>query len=91
MEEKLFEIDLIYIKNTGTNDYSVECTSRRGRSVILNYSNVDGIEINASIALEIKSAFMSCNENGDRIWNMRFNTPANLKINHSGKISIQVV
>lgn len=91
MEEKLFEIDLIYIKNTDSGNYSVECTSRRGKSVTLNYSNVDGIEINTSVALEIKNAFMSCNESGDRIWNMRLNTPANLKINHSGKISIQVI
>lgn len=91
MEEKIFEIDLLYIKNTGPDSYSIECTSRRGRSVILNYSNVEGIEINASVVLEVKNAFMSCNRNDERIWNMKFNTPANLKISHSGKILIQVI
>jgi len=91
MEEKLFEIDMIYIKNTGEDNYSVECLSRRGRSVVLNYSKVEGIEINASVVLELKNAFMSGGNSGEKIWNMRFNTPANLKISHSGKILIQVI
>jgi len=91
MEEKLFEIDMIYIKNTSLADYSIECASRRNKSVILNFSNADGVEINAPVPLEIKNAIMSCSSNGERIWNMRFSSPANLKISFSGKITIQVI
>lgn len=91
MDEKIFEVDTIYIKNTSRTDYSIECASRRKQSVILNYSNADGVEINAPMALEVKNAIMSCNNNGDRIWNMRFSSPANLKIGYSGKIIIQVI
>ncbi len=91
MEEKIFEVDTIYIKNTGSTDYSIECVSRRKKSIILNYSNADGVEINAPVALEVKNAIMSCSGNNERIWNMRFNSPANLKIGYSGKIIIQVI
>ncbi len=91
MEEKVYEIDMIYIKNSGTGDYQLELASRRGKSVILKFSKVEGLEINASIPLEVKNAFMSCNETGDKIWNMRFGSPANLKINFTGKIIIEVI
>ena len=91
MEEKIFEVDMIYIKNTSPTDYSIECASRRKKSIILNFSNADRVEINAPVPLEVKNAIMSCNANGERIWNMRFSSPANLKIGYSGKIIIQVI
>ncbi|MEN8222035.1 MAG: hypothetical protein ABFR36_02145 [Acidobacteriota bacterium] len=91
MEEKLFEIDMIYIKSSDGISYSIECASRRGKSVVLNYPDVEGIEINAAVTLELKNAFMTCSGRGEKIWNMRFNTPANLKISYSGKVLIQVI
>ena len=91
MEEKLFEIDMIYIKSNDGISYTIECASRRGKSVILKYPNVDGIEINASVSLELKNGFMSCGNKGEKIWNMRFCTPANLKISYSGKVLIQAM
>ncbi len=91
MTEKVYEIDMLYIKNTDENNYIIECASRRGKSVVLKYSDVEGIEIDAPIPLEVRNAFISCNENSERIWNMRFSSPANLKIDFSRKIIIQVI
>ena len=91
MEEKLFEIDMIYIRSSDSVSYTIECASRRGKSVVLKYPEVDGIEINAPVTMELKNAFMSCSQEGERIWNMKLNSPANLKISYSGKVSIQVI
>lgn len=91
MEEKLFEIDMIYIRSSDGLSYTIECASRRGKAVVLNFPNVDGIEIDAPLSLELKNAFMTCGSKGEKIWNMRFNTPANLKISYSGKVLIQVI
>jgi len=91
MEEKLYEIDMIYIKSSDGLGFTIECASRRGKSVVLKYPNVEGIEIIANLSLELKNAFMSCGKEGERFWNMRFHTPANLKITYSGKVLIQVI
>jgi len=91
MEEKLFEIDMIYINSSDGVRYTIEFASRRGKSVVLNFPEVDGIEIDAALTLELKNAFMTCGKAGDRIWNMKFVTPANLQINYSGKVMIRVI
>lgn len=91
MEEKLFEIDMIYIRSNDGISYTLECASRRGKSVVLKYPEVEGIEIDAPVTLELKNAFMSCGAGGESIWNMKFNSPANLRISYSGKVLIQVI
>ncbi len=91
MEEKLFEIDMIYIRSSDGISYTIECANRRRKSVVLKYPEVDGIEINAPVTMELKNAFMSCGAHGEKIWNMKLNTPANLKISYSGTILIQVI
>jgi len=91
MEEKLFEIDVIYIRSNNGISYTLEFASRRGKSVVLKYPEVEGIEINAPVSMELQNAFMTCGKAGDRIWNIKLSTPANLRISYSGKILIQVI
>ncbi|MEN8152535.1 MAG: hypothetical protein ABFR75_00805 [Acidobacteriota bacterium] len=91
MEEKIFEVEMIYIQNTSDSNYSVECISRRKKTLKMNFKNVEGIEINAIKPLEIKNSFLRFGKNTDNIWNLRFNYPANIKITFMEKITIETI
>lgn len=90
MEEKIFEVEMIYIQNTSGSDYSVEFVSRRNKTVKLNFSNVDGIELNATKPLELKNSYLRFG-GINKIWNLKFNFPANLKISYMEKIKIETI
>lgn len=89
MEEKIFEVEMIYIQNTSGSDYSVEFVSRRNKTVKLNFSDVEGIELNATKPLELKNSYLRLGN--DKIWNLRFNFPTNLKIRYMEKITIETI
>ena len=91
MQQKIYDVEMMYIQNTSGNDYTVETMSRRSKNIKLNFSNVDGVEINTQKPLEIKNSFLSMAENGSKVWNMRFSYPTNIKINFIGKITIEVI
>ena len=91
MQEKIYDVEMMYIQNTSGNDYTVETMSRRNKNVKLNFSNVDGIEINTKKPLEIKNSFLNMAENGSKVWNMKFAYPTNMKINFMEKIIIEVI
>ncbi len=90
MEEKVFDVEMIYIQNTLEDKYTVECIGRRDKNVELNFSNVEGIEIDAKKPLEIKHSFLQMNESQPKIWNLKFYYPVNLTIKYEGKIIIEV-
>lgn len=90
MEEKVFDVEMIYIQNTLEGKYTVECIGRRDKNVELNFSNVEGIEIDAKKPLEIKHSFIQMNESQPKIWNLKFTYPVNLIIKFMGKILIEV-
>jgi hypothetical protein len=91
MEEKVYEVEMMYIQSTSGKDYSVETMGRRSKNVKLNFSNVEGIEINSTRPLEIKNSFIQMNDGETKIWNMRFVYPTNLAIKYMGKIVIEVI
>ena len=91
MEEKVYEVEMMYIQNTTGNDYTVETMGRRGRNFKLNFSDVDGIEVNAPKPLEIKNSFVRMADGETKVWNMRFAYPTNFKIKYMGKIIIEVI
>ncbi len=91
MEEHVTEVEMMYIKNTSGNNYSIETTGRRARNVKLNFSNVDSIEIDAKRPLELKNSFIQMADGQPKMWNMRFNYPSNFTIKYMGKIIIEVV
>jgi len=88
MEEKVYEVEMMYIQNTSGNDYSVETAGRRSKNVKLKFANVEGIEFGGSTAIEIKNSFLQMNEGHPKMWNLRFNYPVNLSIKYMGKIII---
>ena len=91
VEEELREVELMYIQNISGNNYSVETTGRRAKTVKLNFADVDGIEIDAKRPLEVKNSFLQLGE-GQKLWNMRFVYPTTFKIKYSmGKIIIHVI
>jgi hypothetical protein len=90
MEEKIREVEMMFIQNTNGNDYTVECVTRNKKSLKLNYANVEGIEINAGMsAMQIKSSFLQMSENRTKMWNLRFAFPTNLRIKFLGNILIE--
>ena len=91
LAEEVRDIDMMYIQNTSGNNYTVEALSRRGKTVKMNFTNVEGVEIDARIPMEIKSSFLQMADGQDKMWNMRFNFPTNFKIKYTGKIVIEVI
>ncbi|MCP5053009.1 MAG: hypothetical protein GY940_37930, partial [bacterium] len=62
MEEKVYEVEMMYIQNTSDNNYSVETMGRRSKNFKLNFANVEGIEVNATKSLEVKNSFIQMND-----------------------------
>jgi hypothetical protein len=90
MEERIYEVEMIYIKNTSGNDYSIEFMGRRINDVKLNFSNVESIEIDAKKGLEIKNSYIQMSEGQPKVQNYRFTYPVNLRVKYMGKILIEV-
>jgi hypothetical protein len=86
MEERVYEVEMVYIQNTSGSNYSVETMGRRSKNVKLNFSNVEGIEISSSQPLEIKNSFIQMNDGEPKLWNMRFAYACNISIKFTGKI-----
>jgi hypothetical protein len=91
MEEKVYEVEMMYIQNTSGSDYTVETSGRRTKSVKLNFSNVEGVEINSPKPLEVKNSFIQMNDGQSKLWNMRFAYPTNLLIKYNGRIVIEAL
>ena len=90
MEEKVFDVEIKYNQNTLEDKYTDDCIGSRDKNVELNFSNVEGIEIDAKKPLEIKHSFLQMNESQPKIWNLKFYYPVNLTIKYEGKIIIEV-
>jgi len=91
MEERVYEIEMIFITNPVNGKYQVECLSRRQQSIKLNFDNVEGIELITTKTMEIRNSFLQMGEGQNKIWNIRFTFPRNLLIKYSGKIVIEVL
>jgi hypothetical protein len=91
MEERLYDIEMIYMQNSRDMQYSIECISRFQKSTTLNFNNVEGVEINSREPLEIKSAYIQMSEQSPRVWNVRFSYPTHLRIKFTGRIIIEAV
>ena len=89
MEERITEIEMIYIQNTSDDNYSVECMGRRKGSVKLNFSQVEGIEIKAQRPLEITNSYLQMSDKDSKMWNIRFAYPTELVVRYMGKIMIE--
>lgn len=91
LTEEVRQVEMMYIQNTSGDSYTVETHSRHNQTVKLNFSNVEGIEIDGSIPVGIKNSFLQMADGQDKMWNLRFNYPTNFKIKYTGKIVIQVI
>ena len=91
LEETVREVEMMYIQNTSANNYSIEAMGRRIKTVKLNFSDVEGVEIDAKKTLEIKSSFLQMADGQAKMWNLRFLYPTNFSIKYVGKIIIEVI
>lgn len=91
MEEKVYEVEMIYIQNTFGTNYTVETSGRRAKTVKLNFSGIEAVEIDAARPLEVKNSYLQLAEGQNKMWNMRFAYPTNLTIKAAmNKIVIDV-
>lgn len=92
MEEKVYEVEMMYIQHTSGTNYSIEFTGRRCKSVKLNFSKVEGIEFSLQRALEIKHSYVQMADGQNKIWNLKFAYPTNFGVKLLlGKIIIDVI
>ncbi len=90
MDEKVFDVTMIYIQNTSADNYSLEFYCRN-KNIKLNYSHVEGIELVAKVPVELKTSFMQMTENVPKVWNMKLGYPTNFKISFNGRITIESI
>ncbi|MCX6554531.1 MAG: hypothetical protein NTZ12_05880 [Candidatus Aminicenantes bacterium] len=88
MDEKVFDVSMIYIQNTSASNYTLEFYCRN-KNIKLNFSAVEGIELIAKIPMELKSSYVQMAENMPKVWNMKMVYPMNFRISYSGKILIE--
>ncbi|MCX6558045.1 MAG: hypothetical protein NTW95_11580 [Candidatus Aminicenantes bacterium] len=88
MEEKVFDVSMIYIQNTSASNYSLEFGCR-DKNLKLNFSAVEGIELIAKIPMELKSSYLQLSEGMPKVWNMKMVYPMNFRVRYSGKILIE--
>jgi len=91
MQEKIFDVDIIYIQNVSGTDFQIECISRRSKNTILNISKVEGIELTAKKPAEIKNSYLQFGENEKSVWNIRFAFPVNIVVTALSKIIIEII
>lgn len=88
MDEKVFDVSMIYIQNTSANNYSLEFYCRN-KNIKLNYANVEGIELIVKVPLELKTSFVQMADNLPKVWNMKLGYPTNFKVSYSGRITLE--
>jgi hypothetical protein len=88
MEEKVFDVSMIYIQNTSANNYTLEFYCR-DKNVKLHFSAVEGIEMLGKVPMELKSSFLQLAEHMPKVWNIKMGYPMNFRIGYSGRITIE--
>lgn len=88
MEEKVFDVSMIYIQNTSASNYSLEFYCR-DKNVKLNFNAVEGIELIAKIPMELKSSYLQLSEGMPKVWNMKMVYPMNFRVRYSGKVLVE--
>lgn len=88
MEEKVFDVSMIYIQNTSASNYSLEF-SCRDKTITLNFGAVEGIELIAKVPMELKSSYLQLSEGMPKVWNMKLVYPMNFRVRYSGRILIE--
>jgi len=92
MEEKIYEVEMIYIQNPSGTNYSIEFGGRRSKTVKLNFSKVEGIEFSPKRPLEMKNSYIQLAEGQNKVWNLRLNFPTNLSVDYVlNKIIIETI
>jgi hypothetical protein len=83
MEERVYEVEMVYVQNTSGNNYTLETMGRRSKNVKLSFTDVEGVEINSPKPLEVKNSLVQMAEGQSKMWNMRFAFPTNLAVKYS--------
>jgi hypothetical protein len=88
MDEKVFDVTMIYMQNTSASNYSLEFYCR-DKNIKLNFSAVEGIEIIAKVPMEIRSSFLQMSEGMPKVWNVKLVYPMNFRISYKGRITLE--
>ena len=91
MEQKLYDIEMIFIQDQGDNRYRVECVGRHQNSVVLNFEQVEGVEMAATEGVELKHSYLQMSQDQGKMWNVKFKYPTAIAVKFVGKILIDVI
>lgn len=91
MEQKLYDIEMIFIQDAGENRYRMECVGRHQNSVVLNFEQVEGVELAAREGVEVKHSYLQMAEEHGKMWNLKFKYPTAISVRFMGKILIDVI
>ena len=89
MDEKVFDVVMIYVYNTEGRSYTIECFTNRQQTHKFSFNNVEHIELNAKVTLELKQSMVQLSESSPKIWNMRFAYPMNIAIRYAGNVKLE--
>ncbi|HLP47909.1 MAG TPA: hypothetical protein VK186_12470 [Candidatus Deferrimicrobium sp.] len=83
LEQKIYEVEMMYIQNTSGQNYSVEVAGKRCKAMKLNFSNVEGVEFSPQRAVELKNSYLQMAEGQNKMWSLKFAYPTNLSFKYA--------
>jgi hypothetical protein len=83
LEQKAYEVEMMYIQNTSGNNYSVEVAGRRCKQMKLNFTNVEGVEFSPQRPVEVKNSYSQMAEGHNKMWSLKFAYPTNFSIKYA--------
>lgn len=89
MEEKVYDVEMLYIHNTSERNYTVECLGRHHQNIRFTFSQVEGVELDARVPTEIKHSYLQLSEKEPKVWNIKLSYPMNVSIRMDGRVVIQ--
>lgn len=92
LEQKAYEVEMMYIQNTSGNNYSVEVGGRRCKPMKLNFTNAEGVEFSPQRPVEVKNSYTQMAEGHNKMWSLKFAYPTNFSIKYAmNRIVIDII
>ncbi len=89
-EQRLYDIDLIFISYQPQKGYEIEFRSRHNQVQTFVFTHLEGIEIKSLRPFEVRSSFLQLSDQSTRSWNVRLDFPVNIKLYELGSLIIEV-
>ncbi|MCU0285708.1 MAG: hypothetical protein MUF15_04845 [Acidobacteria bacterium] len=90
-EQTIYEVEMMYIQNNTSNNYTVEVAGKRCKPMKLNFSNVEGVEFSPQRPVELKNSYLQMAEGQNKVLSLKFAYPTNFSFRYAlNKIIIEI-